>query len=46
MRPCAVNLAVAVPLSCEYILYQATRGLVLLVVVLDVAGSNPIAHPT
>jgi TIR domain/Tetratricopeptide repeat/NB-ARC domain len=31
MRPCAVIVTVVVPLSCEYVLYQRPRRLVLLV---------------
>ena len=46
MRQYAVIVAVVVPLSCEYVLHQRPRGLVLLVVVLDVVVSNPIAHPS
>ena len=45
MRPGAVIVAIPLPLSCRNFLQQLLHQLVRYVVVLDVAGSNPVAHP-
>jgi hypothetical protein len=45
VRSDAAIVAISLPSSCRNFLLQLLHELVRCVVVLDVAGSNPIAHP-
>jgi hypothetical protein len=45
-RSDAAIMTISLPLSCRNFLQQLFHRLVRYVVVLDVAGSNPVAHPT
>ena len=44
-RSDAAIMVIPLPLSCRNFLQQLLHRLVRYIVVLDVAGSNPVAHP-